>query len=221
LIVSRTQKESGLVEYQLVAGERRLQASKMAGLKQVPVIVRDPTEKEKLEVSIIENVQRIDLNAMEKAEAYKRLQDEFNFYQKDIAKMVGKSREAVANTMRLLDLPEDARRALREEKISEGHARTILAILEPDKQKALLSKIVKDGISVREAESFAQKLKVWQPLARKVSAVSEEIMKLEEKIKRALGIKEAKLRSEGGKQKLTVLFSSNKEVEDFLEKFNS
>jgi ParB family chromosome partitioning protein len=221
LLVSRVEKEPGVIEYQLVAGERRLLAAKMVGLKQVPVIVRDPTEQEKLEVSIIENVQRLDLNAMEKAEAYKRLQDEFKFFQKDIAKMVGKSRESVANTMRLLDLPDEARRALREERISEGHARTILAISDPEKQKALLAKIIKDGISVRDAESFAQKLKVWQPVARKVSALSKEIVELEEKIKKVLGVKEAKLRSDGGKQKLTVFFSSNKEIEDFLGKFNS
>jgi len=221
LLVSRIEKESGDIEYQLVAGERRLLAAKMVGLKQVPVIVRAPTEREKLEVSIIENVQRLDLNAMEKAEAYKRLQDEFNFYQKDIAKMVGKSREAVANTMRLLDLPEEARRALREERISEGHARAILGIEKPEKRKALLAKIIKDGISVREAESFSQKLRIWQPTARKVSAASKEMKDLEEKIKGTLGIKDIKLRAEGGRHKLTVIFSSGKEIEKFLGRFQS
>jgi ParB family transcriptional regulator, chromosome partitioning protein len=219
LLVSRIEKESGDIEYQLVAGERRLLAAKMVGLRQVPVIVRAPTEREKLEVSIIENVQRLDLNAMEKAEAYKRLQDEFNFYQKDIAKMVGKSREAVANTMRLLDLPEEARRALREERISEGHARAILGIEEPEKKKALLVKIIKDGISVREAESFSQKLRIWQPTARKVSAASKEIKDLEEKIKGTLGIKDIRLRADGGRRKLTVVFSSGKEIEKFLGRF--
>jgi len=221
LLVSRIEKESGEIEYQLVAGERRLLAAKMVGLRQVPVIVRSPTEREKLEVSIIENVQRLDLNAMEKAEAYKRLQDEFNFYQKDIAKMVGKSREAVANTMRLLDLPEEARRALREERISEGHARAILGIEEPEKRKALLAKIMKDGISVREAESFSQKLRIWQPTARKVSAASKEMKDLEEKIKGTLGIKDIRLRAEGGRHKLTVIFSSGKEIEKFLGRFQS
>ena len=218
LLVSRIEKEPGVIEYQLVAGERRLLAAKMVGLKQVPVIVRAPTEQEKLEVSIIENVQRLDLNAMEKAEAYKRLQEEFNFYQKDIAKMVGKSRETVANTMRLLDLPEEARRALREERITEGHARTILAAGDEKKQKELLAKIIKDGISVREAEGFVQKMKVWQPTGKKLAVFSQEISGWEEKIKEILGIKNIKLRLDGGRHKLTVVFSSSKEIEDFLKK---
>jgi ParB family transcriptional regulator, chromosome partitioning protein len=221
LLVSRIEKEAGSNEYQLVAGERRLLAAKMVGLKQVPVIVRAPTEREKLEVSIIENVQRLDLNAMEKAEAYKRLQEEFNFYQKDIAKMVGKSREAVANTMRLMDLPEEARRALREERISEGHARTILSAENPEKQKILLAKIVKDGISVREAESFVQKLKVWQPATRNTLAFSHETRDWEEKIKGALGVRSVKLRFDGGKHKLTLIFSSGKEIEKFIGKFKT
>jgi ParB family chromosome partitioning protein len=163
----------------------------------------------------------MDLNAMEKAEAYKRLQDEFNFYQKDIAKMVGKSRESVANTMRLLDLPEEARRALREERISEGHARAILGIEEPEKKKALLAKIIRDGISVREAESFSQKLRIWQPTARKVLAASKEMKDLEDKIKGTLGIKDIRLRAEGGRHKLTVVFSSGEEIEKFLGRFQS
>src|SRR3989344_1254812 len=115
LLVSRMQKDTGgPTEYQLVAGERRLLAAKMAGLSQVPVIVRVSTEREKLEVALIENVQREDLDALEKAEAFKRLQDEFKFLQKDIAQMIGKSRESVANTLRLLDLPLEIKDGLRE-----------------------------------------------------------------------------------------------------------
>ncbi len=219
LLVSRLEKDSGSVEYQLVAGERRLLASKMVGLNQVPVIVREPTEQEKLEISLIENVQRLDLNAMEKAEAYKRLQDEFKLLQKDIARMVGKSREAVTNTMRLLDLPDDARRALREERITEGHARAILAVETPQKQKALLAQVLKNGISVREAESFAQKLKIWRPVKRHVSSAAKEVKDLEEKIRGMLGIKNLRLNTSGGRPKLTVFFNSKKELEKFLEKF--
>jgi len=221
LLVSRLEKDSGSVEYQLVAGERRLLASKMVGLNQVPVIVREPTEQEKLEISLIENVQRLDLNAMEKAEAYKRLQDEFNLLQKDIARMVGRSREAVANTMRLLDLPNEARRALREEKITEGHARAILAVDDPKKQKALLTQILKNGISVREAESFGQKLRIWQPVKRHVSSAAKEIKDLEEKIRGILGTKNLRLNTVGGRPKLTVFFNSKKELEKFLERFKA
>lgn len=217
LLVSRIEKDTG-TEYQLVAGERRLLAAKTIGLTQVPVIVRDPTEKEKLEVSLVENIQRVDLNPMEKAEAYKKLQDEFKFLQKDIAKLVGRSREAVANTIRLLDLAPEAKQALRDEKITEGHARAILVIDNPQKQKVILAKTLRDGLNVREVESLTQKLSIWQPVKKQISAASREVKELEEKIRKFLGIRNIKLRIEGGKPKLTVFFNSKKEINDFLAK---
>ncbi len=220
LLVSRIEKESGN-EYQLVAGERRLLAAKMVGLTQIPVIIREPTEQEKLEVSIIENVQRLDLNPMEKAEAYKRLQDEFNFLQKDIAKLVGKSREAVANTMRLLDLPEEVRQALREEKITEGHARAMLAVGDPKKQKTLFIRTVREGLNVREVESLAQKLNIWKPVKKQISAASKEVKALEEKLRGILRIKNLRLRMEAGRPKLTIFFNSKKELENLLKKIKS
>jgi len=215
LLVSRVEKETG-TEYQLIAGERRFLAAKMVGLNEVPVIVKDPTEKEKLEVSLIENVQRLDLNAMEKAEAYARLQQEFNFLQKDVAKLCGKSREAIANTLRLLDLPEEIKVALREEKISEGHARAMLAVSDAQKQKAVFAKTLRDGLNVREVESLVQRLNIWQPVKRKVSTASQEVKNLEEKIRNILGIKTIKLRIEAGRPKLTIFFNSKKEVNSFL-----
>jgi len=218
LLVSRIEKDLG-TEYQLIAGERRLLASKMVGITQIPVIVREPAEKEKLEVSIIENVQRLNLNSMEKAEAYQKMQEEFNFLQKDIAKMVGKSREAVANTLRLLDLPEEIKQALREERITEGHARAMLAIENPQKQKAVFVRTIRDGLNVREVEGLAQKLNIWQPVKRQVSAVSKEVKALEEKIRNAIGIKNIKLRIEAGRPKLTVFFNSKKEIEALFKKF--
>lgn len=221
LLVSRLELEQGQVEYQLVAGERRLLSAKMVGLTQVPVLVREPTEKEKLEVSLIENVQRLDLNPMEKAEAYKRLQEEFNFLQKDIAKLVGKSREAVANTIRLLDLPAELEEALREEKISEGHARAMLAVENPQKQKALFVRTLRDGLNVREVESLTQKLNIWQPVKKQISAASQEIKNLEEKIRSVLGMKTLKLRMEAGRPKLTIFFNSKKDLETLLKRIKS
>ena len=218
LLVSRVEKESG-TEYQLIAGERRFLAAKMVGLNQVPGIVKDPTEKEKLEVSLIENVQRLDLNAMEKAEAYSRLQREFNFLQKDVAKLCGKSREAVSNTLRLLELPEEIKVALREERISEGHARAMLAVNDAQKQKVIFVRTLRDGLNVREVEGLAQRLNIWQPVQRKVSAASREVKNLEEKIRNALGIKAVKLRMEGGRPKLTIFFNSKKEVDSLFKKF--
>jgi len=218
LLVSRIEKEAGVTEYQLVAGERRLLASKIVGLVQVPVIIREPTEQEKLELSLIENVQREDLNSLEKAEAYKRLQDEFKFFQKDIAKMVGKSRESVANTMRLLDLPLEIKEGLKEEKISEGHARAILAVQDLQKQKDLFSQVVRNDLSVRDAENLVQKLNIWQPVKRQLSASSKEMKALEEKIRGIFGIKNLKLRVESGLPKLTIFFNSRKELENLLRK---
>ena len=218
LLVSRIEKDSG-VEYQLVAGERRLLASKIVGLSQVPVIVRDPTEQEKLELSIIENVQRLNLNAMEKAEAYKRLQEEFNLMQKDIAKMVGKSREAVANTLRLLDLSNEIKQALRDNKITEGHARAMLVVGNPQKRKALFARTVKDGLSVREVESLAQKINIWQPVKRQMPAALKEIRDLEEMIKKSLSMRDIRLTMMAGKPKLTIFFNSKKEIDNMLEKW--
>ncbi len=218
MLVSRLEREDSQVEYQLVAGERRLLAAKMMGLTQVPVIVRDPTEKEKLEVSLIENIQRLDLGPLEKAQAYKRMQQEFNFLQKDIAKMVGKSREAVANTIRLLDLPDQIKQALSEEKISEGHARAMLAVENPQKQKTLFVRTLRDGLNVREVESLTQKLNIWQPVKRQVSAASQEIKNLEEKIRKIFGMKTLKLRMEAGRPKLTIFFNSKKDLENLLKK---
>ena len=218
VLVSRIEGETGVQEYQLVAGERRLLAAKMVGLTRVPVIVREPTEQEKLVVSLIENVQRLDLNPMEKAEAYRRLQDEFNFLQKDIAKLCGKSREAIANTIRLIELPEEMKEALREERISEGHARAMLAISDPQKQKTLFVRTVRDGLSVRDVESLTQKLNIWQPIKKQISVFSKEIKELEEKIRNILGIKNLKLRIEAGRPKLTIFFNSKKDLETLLKK---
>ncbi|MFH1424035.1 MAG: ParB/RepB/Spo0J family partition protein [Candidatus Nealsonbacteria bacterium] len=217
LLVSRIEKETG-TEYQLIAGERRFLAAKMVGLNQVPVIVKDPTEKEKLEISLIENVQRLDLNAMEKAEAYSRLQQEFNFMQKDVAKLCGKSREAVANTLRLLDLPDEIKIALREERLSEGHARAMLAVSDAQKQKAIFVRTLRDGLNVREVENLAARLNIWQPVRRNVSVASREIKALEEKIREVLGLKNIKLRMEAGRPKLTVFFDSKKEIEALFKK---
>jgi len=220
LLVSRIEQETG-TEYQLIAGERRLLAAKMAGLTQVPVIVKDPTEKEKLVVALIENVQRQDLNAIEKAEAYQRLQREFNFLQKDVAKLCGKSREAVTNTLRLLELPEEIKTAIKEEKISEGHARAMLAVNDPQQQRVIFIKTLRDGLNVREVEGLAQRLNIWRPLKRKVSAAGQEVKGWEEKIREALGLQKIKLRIEAGKPKLTVFFDSKKEIEVLLKKLTS
>lgn len=145
--------------FELIAGERRLRASKLAGLETVPVIVRSLDEQQKLELAIIENIQRADLNPIETATAYRKLADQFNMSYDAIGKQVGKDRSTVANTLRLLNLPIEAKRAVVEGKISEGHARVILSVLEPDKQLELLDLMLKNGWTTRQAEEFARAFK--------------------------------------------------------------
>lgn len=159
LVVTKLEKSiaTGIeVNYQLIAGERRLKAAKMAGLFQVPVIIRRMDgEKDKLEVALVENIQRKDLNALEKAEAYLRLAKEFNLTQSEIAKKVGKSRESVANAIRLLELSSDIKQALREGRISEGHARAILSAPSQEDQKKVFTAVLAGGVSVRKTEELA------------------------------------------------------------------
>ena len=223
LIVSRAEGGAGVSEYQLVAGERRLLASKMAGMNQVPGIIREPTEKEKLEVSLIENVQRMDLNPMEEAEAFKRLQKDFDFTHEAIARMVGKSRVAVTNTMRLLDLPEEIKQAVRDEKINEGHARAILGVKDVAGQKTLFARVLREGLTVREVEDFSQKLNIWRPTTtNKIRLhLHEELKNLENKFKEVLNVKDVFLGINAGKPKLIIFFKSKKEIEQFLQKLNS
>lgn len=139
-------------KFQVIAGERRLRAAKIAGLKKVPVIVRTMNEQSKLELALIENLQRENLNPMESAHSYKRLIDEFNLSQEDVAKRVGKARTTITNSLRLLSLPVEIKIALAEGKITEGHARAILAQGNQKEQEVLFNKIINESLSVRAAE---------------------------------------------------------------------
>lgn len=138
--------------YEIIAGERRLRASKQAGLKQVPVIIKDFNDKDALEVALIENLQREDLNPLEEAEAYKRLLNEFQYTQEELSKVVGKSRSHVANMMRLLDLPVDIKQLVENKELTIGHARALLNAQNP---LELANEIIEKGLSVRQAEKMA------------------------------------------------------------------
>ncbi|MDD5693281.1 MAG: ParB/RepB/Spo0J family partition protein [Patescibacteria group bacterium] len=142
--------------FQLIAGERRLRAAKIVGLTEVSVIVRTMGEQSKLELALIENVQREDLNPIETAQSYKQLIDEFNLKQEDLSKKVGKARATIANTLRLLSLPAEIKLALSQNQITEGHARALLAVDDKEKQRVLFEKILKGDVTVREAESHAK-----------------------------------------------------------------
>ncbi len=145
--------------YELIAGERRLRAAKLAGLDAVPVIVRSFDEQQKLELALIENLQRAELNPIETATAYRKLMDQFNLSLSDIGGRVGRDISTVSNTMRLLNLPLEAKRAIVEGRITEGHGRVILSVLEPDKQDMLLKLIEKNHWTVRQGEEYARAFK--------------------------------------------------------------
>ncbi len=150
-ILARPAEQPG--RYEIVAGERRWRAAQMAGVHEVPVIVRELSEREALEVALIENVQRADLNALEEAQGYRRLIDQFGYTQQQLAEIIGKSRSHVANTLRLLNLPDEVLAMIRDGELSAGHARTLVATDDP---AGLAKKIAKLGLSVREAERLSQ-----------------------------------------------------------------
>lgn len=177
-----TKAENG--RYQLIAGERRLRAAKLAGLSEVPVIVRTLDELQKLELAIIENIQRENLNPVEAALSYRRLIDEFNLSQEDAAKRVGKARSTVANSLRLLSLPAEIKQGLIDGKITEGHARSILAITDREAQLTFYNNILSEGMNVRQAESHVQ---AGSTKVRK--QVDPDTRAVEKKLSEAVGTK--------------------------------
>ena len=180
--------EGMFVEYELIAGERRLRASKLAGLLQVPVVIRtaEDTDRMKLELAIIENLQREDLNPIDRAEAFKQLSAAFGLNNVEIGKRVGKSREYVSNTLRILNLPEEMREAVRAGSMSEGHTRPLLMLIDkPAEQMVLFKDIVTRRISVRDAEAISRRISVEK--ARNKASVNPDLMILEKQLSEKLG----------------------------------
>ena len=175
-------------QHEIIAGERRFQAAKRAGLTTVPVVIRDVTEQEKLELAIIENVQRHNLNPIEEAKAYLRLVDEFNLSQEAVAEKMGQSRSVVANTLRLLQLPIEIQRAVAEGKLSVGHAKALLAIENPEKQRAVFDLIIKEELTVRETETKVRSISV-KPYVRSAVQLNPEILERTEHLTQILGTK--------------------------------
>jgi ParB family chromosome partitioning protein len=203
------------VEYELLAGERRLRAAKIAGLSQIPIIIRsEPSSKLKLEMALVENLQREDLNPMEKAIAFKRLMDEFGLLQREVAAKVGKSRESVANTMRLLSLPKDMQDAVARGAISEGHTRPLLMLAEhKDEQKALYEDMVTKNISVREAELLSRNIAI-----ERARTFLDPVMKnLQEQAENSLGTR-VRIEKKGVKGKISIDFFSEEELRSILNK---
>lgn len=225
LTVSRVEVEKiggeGLVtEYELIAGERRLRAAKLAGVSQVPVIIREgDTAIMKLELAIIENLQREDLNAVDRARAFSRLVTEFKFTHSEVAKKMGKSREYVTNSLRILTLPEEIITGLSEGKISDGHTRPLLMLADhPEEQMVLFKEIVYKKITVREAERLARKI-AYDRVRKKEFMPDPEITELEEEFQEKLGTRVHIDRKELGGQ-IKIDFFSTEDLRTILDSIN-
>lgn len=224
LVVSRVEveKEDGgiLTEYELIAGERRLRAAKLAGVSQVPVIIRvGDTSMMKLELAIIENLQREDLNAVDRARAFFRLTSEFKFTHNEIAKKIGRSREYVSNTLRILTLPEEVLTAISQGKITEGHTRPILMLADhPEEQLVLFKEILYKKITVREAERLSRKI-AFDRVRKKEFMPDPEIVELEEEFQDKLGTRVHIDRSDVGGQ-IKIDFFSTEDLRTILTMIN-
>jgi ParB family chromosome partitioning protein len=209
-------KDDGGDNYTLIAGERRLRAAKLVGLESVPAIVRQASDQERLELALIENIQRENLSPLESAQAYLKLQEEFGLTQDLVAERVGKSRVAVTNTIRLLKLPGEARKALNEGKITEGHARAILGLSSSQAQLAALQTIMRNEMNVRQAEQLVRKLSGTKPspLINKPSK-SAEVKSLEANLRERLGTKVSLNPSEKGGT-IVIHYYSEEELESIL-----
>ena len=223
-------KQYGIVEplivqdrktyYEIIAGERRWRAAKLAGLKEVPVIVRNYTEQEIVEISLIENIQREDLNPIEEAQAYRRLLTEFNLKQDEVAERVSKSRTAVTNSMRLLKLCEEVQQMIIDDMITTGHARALISIEDPEQQYTIAQKVFDEKLSVRDVEKLVKGLN--KPEKAKKEVVEDKALEaiyqdLEEKLKQSLGTKVAISSKGAGAGKLEIEFYTHDDLEKITD----
>ncbi|HAG50749.1 MAG: chromosome partitioning protein ParB [Deltaproteobacteria bacterium GWC2_42_51] len=224
-------KEKGIIEpllvrkaengYELIAGERRWRAAKLAGLRDVPVVVRDATDEESLELAIIENIQRENLNAIEEAAAYKNLMERFELSQEEVAKKIGKERATVANFLRLLKLPDEVKEELKNGIISMGHAKVLLSLDSHVSQREVCRRIVQKGLSVRETEELVKytvsSSKKSASLSRKKNAYLSAI---ENELRNIFGTKVI-VKNKKGKGRIEIEFYSNEELERILDTFRN
>ncbi len=215
LIVTQTPRQD---MYTLIAGERRLRAAKLAGLSLVPAIIRQASEQERLELALIENIQRTDLSPLETAEAFRQLNETFNLSHEEIAQQVGKNRVTVTNTLRLLKLPEPAQDALRAGEISEGHARALLGLPTTQAQLAALQTILKHNLNVRQAEDLVRRLGGEKPVPAVATPTSPEVTALQDRLSSALGTKVTlKHGKKGGT--VTIHYYSQEELDAIVNRF--
>jgi len=219
-------KEHGIIEpiiltsaaenkFQIIAGERRFRAAQFLGMKTVSAIIRQASEVEKLELSLLENLQRKDLNPLEKARAYQRLIDEFNLTEEEVAKKIGKARSTISNALRLLSLPLLVQKAIEEEKISEGHAKALLSLEDKEKQEMFLRRILGLGLTVRETEKITQGKRIYKKIE-----LDPNILEKEKELANLLGAKVSihKMRK---KRKIVIEVYNDEELNRLLEKLLS
>jgi ParB family chromosome partitioning protein len=219
-------KEKGIIQpllvkeadigFQLIAGERRLRAAKLAGLSKVPIIVKPVSEEEQIEYSLIENLQREDLNAIEEAEAYKKLMHDYHYTQQKLSEVLSKDRTTIANHIRLLKLPTAVKKSLAQNEISMGHARCLLSIVEPQKLREAHRLVLIKGLSVRETEKLAKKLNQVKK-KREPDKESLYLKSIQENLMQCLGTK-VKLSKSGKKGKIVIEFYSPEELERIIER---
>lgn len=210
--------------YEIIAGERRWRASKLAGLKEVPVIIKDYSPQETVEIALIENIQREDLNPIEEAQAYQRLIKEFNLKQEELANRLSKSRTAITNSLRLLKLDKRIQQMLIDGELSGGHARALLSLEDSDLQYETACKIINDNLSVRDTEKLVKKI-LGRKVEKETAAARDDnnyiYQALEEKLKNILGTKVIIKRKQKNKGKIEIEYYSDEELERIIEMFNS
>jgi ParB family chromosome partitioning protein len=215
LLVRRTDQG-----YELIVGERRWRAAQKAGLREVPVLVKEVEGREAFEISLIENLQREDLNPVEEAEAYKHLIEEFSISQDDLSKRIGKDRTTITNTLRLLKLPLEVRNQLLQNRITSGHARALLSLENRERQKELCALIMKKGLSVREAERLAKqwaaKFQKTTPSVKRKGDLESQLRNLEDSLRKCLGTK-VRITQKGNKGKIEIEYFSHEELERIVE----
>ena len=209
------QKREGY--YEIIAGERRWRAAKLAGIKEIPVVIKDYSEEEIMEIALIENIQREDLNPIEEANAYKRLVEEYKLKQDELAKKVSKSRAAITNSMRLLKLCDEVQKMLSDGMISSGHARTLIAIEDKEKQIQIAKKIFENRLSVRETEKLVKDLLEPKKIVKPEEKPDDFIYKnLENRMKEVLGTKVKINRKSDNKGKIEIEYYSVEELERIM-----
>jgi len=216
LVITKDEAEN----YILIAGERRLKAAQMIGLEKVPVVIREASNQNRLEVALIENVQRTDLNSLETAAAYEQLSEEFGLSHEEIGQRVGKNRTTITNTLRLLELPPVVQQALRTDSISSGHARALLSLTSTQAQTAALQTILTKDLNVRQTEALVKKLKGQKvPSSPKKNVPAPELKALEDRLQSSLGTKVRLNSDTQGKGTITIHYYSDEELNALLDRF--